>query len=85
MKKRYGFVSNSSSSSFLILKRYLSEDQLEKIRNHSISGRQYASEWPWTVTEDEDKIEAFTIMDNFDFLEYLEEIGVPKKRIATRW
>ena len=34
MKIRNGFVSNSSSSSFVILKKYLSEEQIKKIKNH---------------------------------------------------
>ena len=33
MKIRTGFVSNSSSSSFILFKTYMSEDQIEKVRN----------------------------------------------------
>ena len=35
MKTRQGFVSNSSSSSFIIDKKFLSPDQLDKIRRHT--------------------------------------------------
>ena len=34
MKVRNGFVSNSSSSSFMILKNNLTKEQIEKIKNH---------------------------------------------------
>ena len=34
MKLRQGFVSNSSSSSFLLNRYYLSEHQVEQIKNH---------------------------------------------------
>lgn len=35
MKIRTGFVSNSSSSSFVIGKSYLTTDQIDKIKNHN--------------------------------------------------
>ena len=34
MKIRNGFVSNSSSSSFVINKHFLSQDKIDKIKNH---------------------------------------------------
>jgi hypothetical protein len=34
MKTRSGFVSNSSSSSFIIEKRFLSPEQIKQIKNH---------------------------------------------------
>lgn len=34
MKLRIGFVTNSSSSSFTIAKSDLTDDQIEKIKNH---------------------------------------------------
>lgn len=33
MKIRHGFVSNSSSSSFIIAKAYMTEEQIESLRN----------------------------------------------------
>ena len=35
MKIRCGFVSNSSSSSFIVYKNILSEEQKENLRNHN--------------------------------------------------
>lgn len=34
MKNRIGFVSNSSSASFIIQKKDITEEQLDQIRNH---------------------------------------------------
>ena len=34
MKIRYGLVSNSSSSSFTLLKRHLTEKQIEQIKEY---------------------------------------------------
>jgi hypothetical protein len=72
MKTRQGFVSNSSSSSFVAVKSRLSELQLELIRKH----RFFAGEEAWYITEDDDFIKGKTCMDNFDMSDYLETIGV---------
>lgn len=39
MKVYNDFVTNSSSSSFIISKRYLDEDQIEAIREHYSLGK----------------------------------------------
>jgi len=38
MKIRKGFVSNSSSSSFVIAKKHLTEEQIWAIKNHGLVG-----------------------------------------------
>lgn len=39
MKVRQDFVTNSSSSSFIISKKCLDEDQVEAIRKHGLLGQ----------------------------------------------
>ena len=70
MKIRQGFVSNSSSSSFIIATSVLSEKQIEKLMEYNGSG-QYDG---WRLTRDKDAqlITGFTIMDNGDLRDYIE-------------
>lgn len=95
MKCRNGFVSNSSSSSYIIKKQGLTEDQLEKIRNHVdyyelLDGYQDC-DWlqhksdEWTIEETEEEIRCHTIIDNFDMANLLWAIGVPYENITEEW
>jgi len=83
MKIRNGFVSNSSSSSFVIEKHWLSPYQLDLIRNHITKGKRVLwedhgyilhDEDAWRIHETDTTIEGSTIMDNFDMYHYLNEI-----------
>lgn len=81
MKIRNGFVSNSSSSSFIIDKKHLTEEQIDLIVNHFDEIRKRENEGTynqhihcydeWSVHDIDDKIEVSTSMDNFDMYSYL--------------
>jgi len=82
MKNRDGFVSNSSSSSFVVNKHYVSGYQMDKIRDHA----EVAGNDAWDIDDNGDTIKLSTYMDNFSMREYLWKIGVPKHALEeSEW
>ncbi len=84
MKTRVGFVSNSSSSSFVIDKTYLSMHQIELIKSHAQHAKEnlcidtwdWDWECPWEIEESPGMIRGDTSMNNFDMYRFLEAIGI---------
>jgi len=86
MKQRNGFVSNSSSSSFIIERKNLSDDQVKSIRNHIEYYNEHFSQLPghyeqtdrdsWSIRIGEKSVSGYTYMDNFPMDELLERIGI---------
>jgi len=85
MKTRLGFVSNSSSSSFIISKQFLNEWQIDAIKNHTTNlyfKRSGCDKYDaWNINEDELFVYGSTGMDNFDMREFLSMIGVDDRII----
>jgi hypothetical protein len=78
MKIRNGFVSNSSSSSFVIEKEKLTPQQIDMIRTHNIRMDEvlYSREDAYNIREDALTIGGYTIMNNFPMSKFLDAIGV---------
>jgi len=90
MKTRSGFVSNSSSASFVVDKAGLTPLQIALILNHveafnlfcKIDEETYYGCWPchpedaWAITETDSTIEGKVDMDIFDMRHFLRYIGV---------
>lgn len=82
MKVRNGFVSNSSSSSFVINLEDISAKQLKKIQSHKLRLEFWQNDDDeWTIDVDDDKVSGHTWMDNFDMHEYLKDIGVDMSKV----
>lgn len=90
MKLRAGFVTNSSSSSFIVSKKDLTPEQHDHIINHI----EYAKlkkfdvgytkkEDAWMIEENDNIMRLYTYMDNFDMEEFLKLIGLSETQF--RW
>ena len=83
MKTKIDFITNSSSSSFIIKKRDVSYNQVEKIINHfeiaknENLGLDIADDDQWSIDVSGPYIKGQTSMDNFDMGWFLREyVGI---------
>jgi len=88
MKIRESFVANSSSSSFIIKKKYLSPYQIDRIFNYVEESKDmigldhdHNDFDRWVIDQDQDVIKGETFMDNFDMRYFLDIIGVDERHI----
>ena len=87
MKLRFGFVSNSSSSSFCINLNHLNAEQLWKILYHRDTAKELEIEYAecnnWVVeVTHEGYVKGYTDMDNLRMEDLFEKLGVPMDKVV---
>ena len=85
MKIRTGFVSYSSSSSFVINLDAISAKLVKQILAHGVKapklGMRCDESDAWNVWTTDTQLRGETWMDNFDMERFMREIGVPMKEV----
>lgn len=83
MKIREGFVSNSSSASFILLKKYLTEEQIKTILKYDMKEITHKDDYSecWSIKDEEDVIRGNTSMDNDILHGIIYEMNPPLKAV----
>lgn len=83
MKIRNGFISNSSSSSFVLNKNLLSGLQIKLIMDYKNVCENYGIKMldEWEIQEKKDKIFFSTYMDNDYMKDFLKQLDIPFRAI----
>jgi len=79
MKIRTGFVSNSSSASFIIAKQALTEEQIKSLLEYSDSKENTDG---WIISEEKYFIRGCTFMDNEEIGSFLDSIKIPEESMV---
>jgi hypothetical protein len=82
MRVRHGFVSNSSSSSFILPRSMVTPEQVQQIIDHSEVGKKLGLDYAedaWSIEVTDTEVRGWTTMDNFNMHEFFERIGVGSK------
>jgi len=91
MKIHIDFITNSSCADFIIAKHYLSQEQIDQIHDHiNVANSWEIQRGPpeevhtdgWRIKEDHKDIAGDTMMDNFDMMWFLLEIGVDEDYVT---
>lgn len=78
MKSRIGFVSNSSSTSFIVKQGQITVDQYRRLCS-------WARRNGWGVVPATPVLFLHTSMDNTDALQFAKSIGIPDSAIIGPW
>jgi hypothetical protein len=78
MKIRFDFVTNSSSSSFIVSKKYLTRDQINQIKHLAIMSSGYDN---WCIEETYNALSGFSSTDNIRLIESMEEMGIDMSKV----
>jgi len=83
MKIRSGFISNSSSSSFIVSLRDISANDLVKIMAYSDdSDKELRDTWNIRIDRKTDILSGFTSMDNDDLGNYLKKQNISTEKFT---
>ena len=82
MKIRAGFVSNSSSASFIVPKEVLTAEQQNSLLWYGVDDDSLHNEDGWSIWEDGSFIKGWTVIDNGAIYDLFASVGIPTDYIS---